>query len=211
MLRYYTQRDLRELGGSSAVHCPFWKEMLIWLKASLIAASSFCFASSSAGPSLRWKLANSQNYSAGGFLNHVVTFHDFFATFATPTMLPLTDFLMKWGNLLIGLSLVSGSMVRISGPSASCHGHLPLRADGLAVHRRSSESLRRLPPRLRDRNCLPDAHHAGHVRGLDGLVTNWPWSSVILACDRCSAEFANLGRNAREPFSKSTARCAGSY
>src|SRR3984957_115979 len=57
-----------------------------------------------------------QNYSAGGFLNHVVTFHAFFANFATPAILPYTDFLMKWGHLLIGLSLVSGLMVRVSGP-----------------------------------------------------------------------------------------------
>src|SRR5580704_6170861 len=46
-----------------------------------------------------------QGYSAGGFLNHVVTFHGLFALFATPTMLPLTDFLMKWVHLLSGLSL----------------------------------------------------------------------------------------------------------
>jgi thiosulfate dehydrogenase [quinone] large subunit len=57
-----------------------------------------------------------QNYSAGGFLTHVVTFHGLFAPFATPGLLPYTDFLMKWGHLLIGLSLVSGLMVRISGP-----------------------------------------------------------------------------------------------
>ena len=57
-----------------------------------------------------------QNYSAAGFLNHVVTFHDFFARFATPDVLPYTDFLMKWGHLLIGLSLVFGLLVRVSGP-----------------------------------------------------------------------------------------------
>ena len=57
-----------------------------------------------------------QSYSAAGFLNHVVTFHAFFAPFATPAMLPYTDFLMKWGHLLIGLSLVSGLLVRVSGP-----------------------------------------------------------------------------------------------
>jgi thiosulfate dehydrogenase (quinone) large subunit len=57
-----------------------------------------------------------QNYSAAGFLGHVVTFHDFFAHFATPSMLPITNFLMKWGHFLIGLSLVSGLLVRVSGP-----------------------------------------------------------------------------------------------
>ncbi len=29
-----------------------------------------------------------QNYSASGFRNHVVTFHCFFAAFATPELLP---------------------------------------------------------------------------------------------------------------------------
>ena len=57
-----------------------------------------------------------ENYSAASFLNHVVTFHDFFAAFATPTVLPFTNFLMKWGHLLIGLSLVSSLLVRVSGP-----------------------------------------------------------------------------------------------
>ena len=57
-----------------------------------------------------------ENYSAGGFLGHVATFHNFFAFFAQPSLLPYTDFLMKWGHLLIGLSLVTGLMVRVSGP-----------------------------------------------------------------------------------------------
>lgn len=59
-----------------------------------------------------------QNASAAGFLGHVVTFHDFFAHFGTPAVLPYTSFLMKWGHLLIGLSLVSGFLVRASGPFA---------------------------------------------------------------------------------------------
>ena len=54
--------------------------------------------------------------SSYGFLTHVKTFHDFFGNFATPTMLPITDILMKWGHLLIGLSLVSGLLIRLSGP-----------------------------------------------------------------------------------------------
>ena len=98
-----------------------------------------------------------QNYSAGGFLNHVVTFHGFFALFATPTMLPLTDFLMKWGHLLIGLSLVFGLMVRISGPFGIllmityhfAHMEWPFIQDHLSL-------FVDLPPRLRDRDRLPD-------------------------------------------------------
>ena len=39
------------------------------------------------------------------------------SAFATPAITaPTPTFLMKWGHLLIGLSLVSGLMVRISGP-----------------------------------------------------------------------------------------------
>jgi len=56
-----------------------------------------------------------ENNSAAGFLQHVVTFHHFFAIFATPEMLPYTNILMKLGHLLIGLSLVFGCMVRLSG------------------------------------------------------------------------------------------------
>ena len=56
------------------------------------------------------------NFDTAGFLNHVVTFHDFFSTFAQPTILPYTDFLVKWGHLLIGLSLISGLLVCVSGP-----------------------------------------------------------------------------------------------
>jgi len=46
-------------------------------------------------------------FSAGGFLGHTKTFHDFFAYFATPAMLPVTDFLVEWGHFLIGLSLLN--------------------------------------------------------------------------------------------------------
>ena len=56
------------------------------------------------------------NFDTAGFLNHVVTFHAAFAVFGTPTMLPITDLLVKWGHLLIGLSLISGFLVRVSGP-----------------------------------------------------------------------------------------------
>ena len=53
------------------------------------------------------------NWSVVGFLNHTKTFHDLFAVFTTPMMAP-TTFLVEYGHLLIGLSLVFGLMVRIS-------------------------------------------------------------------------------------------------
>jgi thiosulfate dehydrogenase [quinone] large subunit len=120
-----------------------------------------------------WQIV--QNYSAGGFLNHVVTFHGFFALFATPTMLPFTDFLMKWGHLLIGLSLVSGFMVRISGPFGIllmityhfAHMEWPFIQDHLSLfvdyHLVYAVVIVYLM-----------AHHAGHIWGLDGLVERLP-------------------------------------
>lgn len=112
-----------------------------------------------------------ENYGAAGFLNHVVTFHDFFATFATPMVLPFTNFLMKWGHLLIGLSLVSGLLVRVSGPfgillMVTYHfahmdwpfieNHLNLFVDYHLVYATVIVYL--------------IAHNAGHVWGLDGLL-----------------------------------------
>src|SRR5229473_5639428 len=54
-------------------------------------------------------------WSVAGFLAHTKTFHDFFAVFAAPGVVPYTDFLVQWGHLLIGLSLISGLLVRVSG------------------------------------------------------------------------------------------------
>lgn len=56
------------------------------------------------------------SWSAAGFLTHTKTFHDFFIVFTAPAVIPYTDFLVKWGHLLIGLSLLSGLLVRVSGP-----------------------------------------------------------------------------------------------
>lgn len=49
-----------------------------------------------------------------GFLNHTKTFHDVFVVFTTPTMGPITTLLVEYGHLLIGLSLLTGLMVRVS-------------------------------------------------------------------------------------------------
>ena len=117
-----------------------------------------------------------QNYSAAAFLNHVVTFHDFFAHFAEPAVLPYTDFLVKWGQLLIGLSLVSGLLVRLSGPFGILlmvtyyfahmdwpfigNHHLYLFVDYHLVYAMVFIYL--------------IAHHAGRVWGLDGAAERLP-------------------------------------
>jgi len=54
------------------------------------------------------------SFSVVGFLSHTKTFHDVFAVFTTPTIAPITTFLVEYGHLLIGLSLLVGLMVRVS-------------------------------------------------------------------------------------------------
>jgi thiosulfate dehydrogenase (quinone) large subunit len=112
-----------------------------------------------------------ENYDAVGFLNHVVTLHDFFSIFAKPAVLPYTNFLMKWGHLLIGLSLVSGLLVRVSGPFAILlmityycahlewpyvENHLNFVVDFHLVYATVIVYL--------------IAHRAGHIWGLDGFL-----------------------------------------
>ena len=54
------------------------------------------------------------DWTVVGFLQHTKTFHEFFAVFTTPTMAPITTVLVQYGHLLIGLSLLTGLMVRVS-------------------------------------------------------------------------------------------------
>jgi len=60
------------------------------------------------------------DFTVIGFLSHTKTFHNLFAVFTTPTMAPITTFLVEYGHLLIGLSLLTGLMVRVS----ACFGVL---------------------------------------------------------------------------------------
>jgi thiosulfate dehydrogenase [quinone] large subunit len=106
-----------------------------------------------------------------GFLSHVKTFHDLYAPLTSPTVIPTLTFLVEYGHLLIGLSLVSGLLVRASAPFAimlmltywTAHMDFPFIEDA--------------------NNYLVDYHivyagvlvylmvkHAGHVFGLDGWV-----------------------------------------
>jgi thiosulfate dehydrogenase (quinone) large subunit len=54
------------------------------------------------------------SFTVVGFLQHTKTFHDVFAVFTTPAMAPITTFMVEYGHLLIGLSLLTGLMVRVS-------------------------------------------------------------------------------------------------
>lgn len=53
-------------------------------------------------------------FTVVGFLKQTKTFHDLFSMFTTPIMAPITTFLVEYGHLLIGLSLLFGLMVRVS-------------------------------------------------------------------------------------------------
>lgn len=109
-----------------------------------------------------------------GFLSHVKTFHDVYAPLTNPGIVPALTFLVEYGHLLIGLSLISGLLVRVSAPFAimllimywTAHMDFPY-----------IENVN---------NYLIDYHivycgvlvylmvkRAGHVFGLDGLVERW--------------------------------------
>src|SRR5262249_5913897 len=54
------------------------------------------------------------SFTVVSFLKTTKTFHDLFAIFTTPAMAPVTTFLVEYGHLAIGLSLLVGFMVRVS-------------------------------------------------------------------------------------------------
>jgi len=54
------------------------------------------------------------DFSIVGFLNSTKTFHALFQPLTGPVIAPIVSFLVAYGHLLIGLSLVSGLMVRVS-------------------------------------------------------------------------------------------------
>jgi len=53
-----------------------------------------------------------------GFLSHTKTFHDVYAPLTAPAVVPVLTFLVEYGHLLIGLSLIAGFLVRASAPCA---------------------------------------------------------------------------------------------
>lgn len=113
------------------------------------------------------------NFSIVGFLQHTKTFHDFFAVFTTPTLAPTVSFLVSWGHLLIGLSLLVGLMVRVSA------------AFGIALLLVYWMAHMDFPYIENKNNFLVDYHivysvvliylivkRAGHVWGLDAWAEN---------------------------------------
>ncbi len=112
-------------------------------------------------------------FSVSGFLSQTTTFHNLYAPLTDPAVAPVITFLVAYGHLLIGLSLLFGLLVRVSA------------AFGLAlmlVYWTAHMNF----PYIGDTNTfLLDYHivyagvlafliakHAGHVFGLDAWAEN---------------------------------------
>lgn len=54
-------------------------------------------------------------WSAGGYLSAAKSFSGFYGWLASPGILPIVNFINEWGLFLIGLSLILGVAVKLSG------------------------------------------------------------------------------------------------
>jgi len=128
------------------------------------------------------------SFSVVGFLSHTKTFHDVFAPFTTPTLAPIVTFLVSYGHLLIGLSLLCGLMVRVSA------------GFGILLMLMYWMAHMDFPYIDNHNNFLIDYHivyagllayliakRAGHVFGLDGWVERLP---VIMQSPKLRPLFA---------------------
>lgn len=85
-------------------YSPYEKGLLFYLRMTM--AWTFLYAAS--------HQVFVPDFSVVGFLSHTKTWHSVFVLFTTPTMAPITTFLVEYGHLLIGLSLLFGLMTRVS-------------------------------------------------------------------------------------------------
>ena len=79
----------------------------------LLMGWTFLYAGAWQGPS--------PDFFAASFLVHTKTFHDVYAPLTSPAIAPALTFLVSWGHLLIGLSLVSGYLCASAGYLASLY------------------------------------------------------------------------------------------
>lgn len=61
-----------------------------------------------------WSHLIDPNFSAAGYLAGAKTFVGFYHWLATPSMLPLINFVNEWGLTLLGVSLILGIGIRLS-------------------------------------------------------------------------------------------------
>lgn len=117
------------------------------------------------------------DFSVVGFLSSTKTFHPLYSHLTGPGIAGVLTFLVEYGHLLIGLSLLTGLLVRVSASFGillmlvywTAHMNFPYIGAGTT-------------------NLLVDEHivyagvlvflivkHAGHVWGLDGWVERAGW------------------------------------
>ena len=115
-------------------------------------------------------------FSAAGFLKQTKTFHDVYAVFTAPSIDPLLTFLVSYGHLLIGLSLLLGILVRVSSLAGvflllmywTAHMDWPFieNANNFIVDYHIVYAT----------VCIYlFTHRAGHVLGLDGVLEKMPF------------------------------------
>lgn len=113
-------------------------------------------------------------FSVAGFLNSTKTFHWLYAPLAAPGPADVVSFLVAYGHLLIGLSLLSGLLVRVSA------------IFGIAVMLLYWMAHMDFPYISDTNNFLLDEHivdalvlglliatHAGHIFGLDAWAAKF--------------------------------------
>jgi len=116
----------------------------------------------------------SHDFTVASFLAHTKTFHDIYAPLTAPAIAPALTFMVSWGHLLIGLSLISGMLVRVSG------------VFGVALLLTYWTAHMDFPYIESSVNCILDYHivyatltgwlvavNAGKVWGLDGWVSDY--------------------------------------
>jgi thiosulfate dehydrogenase [quinone] large subunit len=122
----------------------------------------------------------SGDFSTSQFLAHTKTFHALYAPLTAPAIAPVLTFLVSYGHLLIGLSLVSGLLVRVSGPF------------GVALLLTYWTAHMDFPYIESHVNLLIDYHivysvlvaylvvaNAGHAYGLDGWIAKWRGTATM--------------------------------
>src|ERR1700693_3981695 len=90
--------------GNAMSDSPFERAVILFFRVTM--AWTFLYAAS--------HQVFDPNFTVAAFLSHTKTFHDAYAVFTTPSVSPIITFLVSYGHLLIGLSLLFGLMVRFS-------------------------------------------------------------------------------------------------
>jgi thiosulfate dehydrogenase [quinone] large subunit len=93
--------------GRCAVERPLIQKVMIFYF-RIVMAWTFLY------PGIRQVMA--PDFSVSGFLSHTKTFNGLFSLLASPPASSIVSFIVAYGHLVIGLSLLLGLWVRVSAP-----------------------------------------------------------------------------------------------